>query len=166
MSEEIPVLIDLGNKKDNQDQVQLISLVAPLIESMTSRILIKDLSYKQKLNIRMHAFIWGYLNNLTYSNAKKIAISTNNKKVLLSSSLSLHSILFNNSVKDCQLEYEAFKSVYDNDANQVNREEFLNGAKAAKEDIEQLGEENPNKSSTLPNLNYFLLKKYEQIKKE
>ena len=86
--------------------------------------------------------------------------------VLLSSSLSLHSILFNNSVKDCQLEYEAFKSVYDNDANQVNREEFLNGAKAAKEDIEQLGEENPNKSSTLPNLNYFLLKKYEQIKKE
>ena len=27
------------------------------------------------------------------------------------------------------------QTVYDNDTNQVNREEFLNGAKAAKEDI-------------------------------
>ena len=162
MEKEI-FLIDLGNKKDNREQIQLIDLLAPLIKLMTSRILIKGLNDKQKLDIRIDTFIWGYLNNLTHSNAKKISISTTNKKVLLSSSLSLHSILFNHDVKFSQLEYEGFKGSYDK--NKIGKDRFLDGAKAAKEDVEQLGKKNPVRSSSLPNLNRFLLEKYEQVKR-
>ena len=80
---------------------------------------------------------------------------------MLSSSLTLHSILFNNSVQISQLEYEAVKKSIDRNKN--IKEKFLDGAKAAKEDISQLGEEIPNRISALPNLNKYLYDKYKEI---
>ena len=76
MNKKIPTVIDLENTKDNQDQLKLLDMLAPLIEAMPSTDLIKSLNPKQNILVRMNTFIWGYLNQLVALSAKKISITT------------------------------------------------------------------------------------------
>ena len=105
MNKKIPTILDLENTKDNQDQLKLLDLLAPLVETMTSRSLITVLKSRDKLDLRLNSFVWGYLNGLAYGHAERCSISTRNQKVLRAVSASLHSILFNNSLAISELEY-------------------------------------------------------------
>ena len=97
MEKEGPTILDLENTKDNQDQLKLLDLLAPLVETMTSRSLITALNSRDKLDLRLNSFVWGYLNSLAFGHAERCSISIRNQKVLGAVSASLHSILFNNS---------------------------------------------------------------------
>ena len=161
MNKEIPTILDLGNTKDNQEQLRLLDLLTPLVETMTSRVLITSLNSKDKLDLRTNSFVWGYLNNLTFFSAKKISISTENKKVLLSVSLSLHSILFNHSVQLTQLEYEAVnKSIK---KIKTLKDMFIEGAHSCKAEFEKIGEDVPIRNSLLPSLNIYLHEKLKEL---
>ena len=157
MNKKIPTVINLENTKDNQDQLKLLDLLAPLVETMTSRSLITALNSRDKLDLRLNSFVWGYLNSLTFGNAEKCSISIRNKKVLGAVSASLHSILFNNSVAISELEYQ---SVYESIKNiKTLKDGFVEGTKACDADIPTIGIDVPIRSSLLPSLNIFLHKK-------
>tara|TARA_B100000959_G_C14580973_1_gene459945 strand:- start:55 stop:567 length:513 start_codon:yes stop_codon:yes gene_type:complete len=161
MNKKIPTVINLENTKDNQDQLKLLDLLAPLVETMTSRSLITALNSRDKLDLRLNSFVWGYLNSLTFGNAEKCSISIRNKKVLGAVSASLHSILFNNSVASSELEY---LSVFQSIKNiKTLKDEFFEGTKACDADIPKIGIDVPIRNSLLPSLNIFLLKKIEEF---
>jgi hypothetical protein len=124
---------------------------------MTSRSLITHLNSRDKLDLRLNSFVWGYLNSLTFGNAEKCSISIRNQKVLRAVSASLHSILFNNSVAISELEYQ---SVYESIKNiKTLKDEFVEGSKACDADIPKIGIDVPIRNSLLPSLNIFLHKK-------
>ena len=161
MKKKIPTIIDLENSKDNQDQLKLLDLLAPLVETMTSRSLITHLNSRDKLDLRLNSFVWGYLNSLTFGNAEKCSISIRNQKVLRAVSASLHSILFNNSVAISELEYQ---SVYESIKNiKTLKDEFVEGTKACDADIPKIGIDAPLRNSLLPSLNIFLHKKIKEF---
>ena len=157
MEKEGPTILDLENTKDNQDQLKLLGLLAPLVETMTSRILITALNSRDKLDLRLNSFVWGYLNSLTFGHAEKCSISIINQKVLRAVSASLHSILFNNSVAISELEYRAVHQSIKN--IKTLKDEFVEGTKACDADIPTIGIDVPIRSSLLPSLNIFLHKK-------
>ena len=129
----------------------------PLVETMTSRSLINHLNSRDKLDLRLNSFVWGYLNSLTFGHAEKCSISIINQKVLRAVSASLHSILFNNSVAISELEYQ---SVYESIKNiKTLKDEFFEGTKACDADIPKIGIDVPIRNSLLPSLNIFLHKK-------
>ena len=113
MNKKIPTVINLENTKDNQDQLKLLDLLAPLVETMTSRSLITALNSRDKLDLRLNSFVWGYLNSLTFGNAEKCSISIRNQKVLRAVSASLHSILFNNSAAISELDKDFYNGMMD-----------------------------------------------------
>jgi hypothetical protein len=157
MEKEGPTILDLENTKDNQDQLKLLDLLAPLVETMTSRSLITALNSRDKLDLRLNSFVWGYLNSLAFGHAERCSISIRNQKVLGAVSASLHSILFNNSVAISELEY---LSVHQSIKNiKTLKDEFVEGTKACDADIPTIGIDVPIRSSLLPSLNIFLHKK-------
>jgi len=161
MNKKIPTVIDLENTKDDQDQLKLLKLLAPLVETMTSRSLITALNSRDKLDLELNSFVWGYLNSLTFGNAEKCSISIRNKKVLNAVSASLHSILFNNS--EARSEY-VYLSTYQTIKNIKTEEDaFFEGTKAADADIPKIGVDTPIRNSLLPSLNVFLHKKLEKF---
>jgi len=162
MDEEIPTIIDLENTKDNQEQLKLLDMLVPLIKAMPSTYLIKSLNPVQKVLVRMNTFIWGYLNQLVSLSAKKISIATTNQKVLLSTSLSLHSIMFDNNVEISRLEYGSATDAVKE--NKTAKNKFLQGAKACQEDFKQIGVDEPNKFCQLQNLNGFLVTQHKREK--
>jgi hypothetical protein len=157
MEKEGPTILDLENTKDNQDQLKLLDLLAPLVKTMTSRALITSLNSTDKLDLRLNSFVWGYLNSLAFGHAERCSISIRNQKVLGAVSASLHSILFNNSVAISELEY---LSVHQSIKNiKTLKDEFVEGTKACDADIPTIGIDVPIRSSLLPSLNIFLHKK-------
>ena len=162
MNKEIPTIIDLENTKDNQEQHRLLDMLVPLIEAMPSIDLIKSLNPKQNILVRMNTFIWGYLNQLVTLSAKKISIATTNQKVLLSASLSLYSIMFDNNVELSRLEYESATQAVKE--NKTAKNKFLQGSKACEEDFKQIGVDEPNKFCQLQNLHIFLATQYKHEK--
>jgi len=161
MNKKIPTVIDLENTKDNQDQLKLLDLLAPLVETMTSRSLITALNSRDKLDLELNSFVWGYLNSLTFNHAEKCSISIRNKKVLGAVSASLHSILFNHSVARSEYVYLSTHQTIKN--IKTEKDEFIEGTKACDADTPKIGIDVPLRNSLLPSLNIFLNKKLEEF---
>ena len=146
--------------KDTQDTkyiTKLITLLAPLTDTIPILIIIKYLTEKQKKLIRNNVFIWGYLNNLTMLNAKKLSIPTTNHAVLLTAAQELYASMFLIDVEIAKEEYTTMhKKIKD---NKLFKEEFAKGAASCRMDMEEINIEVPNRMHPLQRLHRFLNEK-------
>tara|TARA_Y100000294_G_scaffold119326_1_gene110806 strand:- start:33 stop:536 length:504 start_codon:yes stop_codon:yes gene_type:complete len=146
--------------KDTQDTkyiTKLITLLAPLTDTIPILVIIKNLTKKQKKLIRNNVFIWGYLNNLTMLNAKKLSIQTTNHAVLLTTAQELYASMFLIDVEIAKEEYTTMhKKIKD---NKLFKEEFAKGAESCRMDMEEINIEVPNRMHSLQRLHRFLNEK-------